>query len=266
MNEYFSNMYICYYYGSLIKCGKDWCDKNVTCTYSKAYYILDGECEIEIEGIKHRGEKGIFYLIPPGVKHSFYHINDNYIKKYWIHFNIEVGGENFFDMIKTPYSFNIGINKTIIKLYKDILKYANNNSLSGMLKLKAAILDLVAEYISLTNSNEIIYSSENSLNTSKVIKYINSNLNTAISVNELAQILHLHPNYFIRFFKKQTGMSPMKYVNRLRMERAKSMLENTDLTIVKIMEEIGFDDISHFSNYFKQYTGYSPKKFRKMYK
>ena len=80
---------------------------------------------------------------------------------------------------------------------------------------------------------------------------------------ENADMARLTPNYFTKKFKEKTGHTPLKYVNILRLERAKFLLEHTDISINKIMEEVGFLDSAHFSKLFKLGTGYSPSKYRK---
>lgn len=263
--EYFSNMYISYYYGSLIRCSANWRGIDSVCTYSKFYYILDGECIVEIEGVKYQGKAGRLFLIPSGVKHSFYHANDHYIKKYWFHFSMESGGNNFFNMIQFPYYIDIGQDRKVKSIFRDVLKYAEDNSLHGMLYLKSRIIELVALYFSRAEINEFVSTNNIETGLANVLKYMQQHLTSQITITELADIVHLHPNYFIRFFKEKMGTSPAQYRNKLRMEQAKSLLENTAIPINEIMISVGFQDLSHFSKFFKKYSGYSPKHFREMY-
>lgn len=72
-------------------------------------------------------------------------------------------------------------------------------------------------------------------------------------------------NYFIRMFKSYMGVPPLNYVNRLRVERAKSLLENTSMPVSSVMRSLGFEDLSTFSSFFKHYTGYNPSLFRKTF-
>ena len=81
---------------------------------------------------------------------------------------------------------------------------------------------------------------------------------------ELAAVVHFHPNYFISFFKKYFGTSPLKYVNEARLNQAKRLLKSTDESVAQIAEETGFRDLYHFSKRFKASTGYSPSDFRKL--
>ena len=86
-----------------------------------------------------------------------------------------------------------------------------------------------------------------------------------LNLAALANAAHLSPNYFIRKFKERKGITPVKYLNMLKLERAKSLLENTELTFSEIMNETGFYDAAYFSKVIKSNTGLSPKAFRAVY-
>lgn len=68
-----------------------------------------------------------------------------------------------------------------------------------------------------------------------------------LTVAAMAGEANLSPNYFIRKFKERTGISPMKYMNMLKLEKAKSLLENTDAPINEVMADAGYDDAAYFS-------------------
>jgi len=83
-------------------------------------------------------------------------------------------------------------------------------------------------------------------------------------VEVLAGIMHFHPNYFIKFFKRHMGTSPVHYIVRKRMEKSKLLLNLKDASITEIAEAAGFNDVSHFSKAFKNHTGFSPTEYRRM--
>lgn len=263
--RYFSNLYIDYYYGSFTHCGSNWKENNIICPFCKFYYITDGECEIEIDGISYHGSKGRMFFIPSQTRHSFYHINGNYITKYWIHFEIKAWDDRLFQNLDLPYYVDIPKEEDFVRLFKDIFRQSGENTLSSVFQLKADILSLLAGYITLCGQNEIALYEENHSEFYSVISYINENLHKRITIDDLSGRMHIHPNYFIRLFKNRMGTTPLNYINRLKMERAKSLLENTNLPVSEIMLQIGFEDLSTFSNFFKHYSGYNPKVFRKTF-
>ena len=262
--EHISNVYVRYYGGSRLLCPENWKGINVTCKYSKFYYISGGECIIEMGNNKYEGKAGSLFLIPAGVKHSFYHINKNYVEKYWFHFDIE----NLFDIMEFPCYINIGNDAKIEGLFKSIFENEEKN-VANLILQKAKILELTALYLSHFEINEFIeFVTPTTLyeDLTKIMQHINDNMHRKLTIAELAEEVHLHPNYFIKIFKDKFGMAPMKYINKLKIEKIKNLLLTTSMPVNQIMQLVGFTDIYHFSKFFKQYTGYSPKSFQEIYK
>ncbi len=97
----------------------------------------------------------------------------------------------------------------------------------------------------------------------KTRQYINYNFEKNISLKEMADRVHLSPNYLLKIFKKETGIAPKEYILRMRIEHAKFLLSTTNMTIKKIALECGFSDASYFSFYFKKYLNITPIEYRK---
>ena len=91
--------------------------------------------------------------------------------------------------------------------------------------------------------------------------YVPENLNQKISLEDLARIMDLDKFKFIRFFKKQLGMTPFNYITMLRIEQGKTFLQQGK-TLIDAALDAGFYDQSHFSRCFKQIQGLTPSKYR----
>jgi len=96
----------------------------------------------------------------------------------------------------------------------------------------------------------------------KAERYIWENYTRKISLQEIAGASGLSAPYFSTIFKEEMGENLSNYLNRLRVEKAASMLAETDMHISGIAASCGFEDQSWFSKIFKSYTGFSPGKFR----
>ena len=262
LNEIFANLHISYYMGSLINCSELWGESNTVLNCDKIYYILDGECKIEINGESYIGTKGMMYYIPEGTVHSYGFTEKKYLKKYWLHFKIEACDLPFSQLVKMPYLLNVGDVQELRRIFSKIIRSAKSDDLSEMLSLRSAILDVVSFYIKKSGTKSAAIFPEETKRLSEIIAYIKNNISDNITTSDLAKQFHLHPNYFIRYFKQQTGLTPVSYINKLKFEHAKHILQTTEKSISEVMESVGFNDLSNFSNFFKAYAGSSPRNFR----
>ena len=97
----------------------------------------------------------------------------------------------------------------------------------------------------------------------EAVLYIRNRYRGPITVEEVARVVHLTPNYFSEYFKKQTGVKFSSYVQKLRLEFAVSLLKMSDLSVKQVADESGFNSAAYFSNAFKDAFGISPEQFRK---
>ena len=95
------------------------------------------------------------------------------------------------------------------------------------------------------------------------IKYIHNNFERDISLGDIAKFVFLSPSYFTRAFKEQTGVSPINYLLKVRIERARELLAETGMKVSDIAAGVGFSNQQRFNEMFKKYTGITPLKYRK---
>lgn len=96
----------------------------------------------------------------------------------------------------------------------------------------------------------------------RAVELMHAHLDRELPLEELAGAAYLSPFHFARLFKKVTGASPHAYLAALRIERAKTLLATTDLSITETAVRVGYSSSSHFTKAFRQATGLTPRAFR----
>ncbi len=100
----------------------------------------------------------------------------------------------------------------------------------------------------------------------QAISYINDNLHYNLKIAEIAKNIGMSPFYFSRLFRKSMGLSPHEYLTQRRLEVAKHKLKKTNIPIIDISAEVGFNSQSHFITLFKKQVGTTPLKYRKEFR
>jgi len=95
-----------------------------------------------------------------------------------------------------------------------------------------------------------------------LIRYMETNYYDPLDLTMLAKRVHFNPSYLVRAFKNEAGVTPMHYLNKLRLSAAVSYLANTEMGIQQIAESTGFNSLHYFSRLFKQKFGCSPSQWR----
>ena len=96
----------------------------------------------------------------------------------------------------------------------------------------------------------------------KACEYIVENCHKNVSLEEVAQTVHLSRFYFSRLFKQEKGCNFVDFISNVRIDRAKLLLKNSDYNVVRIAVEVGYQDASYFSRVFRQATDMTPNQYR----
>lgn len=96
------------------------------------------------------------------------------------------------------------------------------------------------------------------------IKYINDHLNEVITLDEVADFVHLSGYYFSKLFKKEVGITFIDYINEKKISRAMILLQDSTWSIDSIAHSLGYSQSSYFSKLFKKTTKMSPRDYRQL--
>ena len=213
-------------------------------------YTLSGEGEIEIKGKVYNLKKGDAFLVDTPSEHC-YILPDRSGR--WEVIYIEFSKEalpffkKIYDMKGHIVHFDIEekIVQAIINIYKNS-KYAYK-----------FIMDIISYFFD-ENQNKIL---PTKIESSK--KFIEENYNKLIGLDDIANHINLSKFHFTREFEKEVGMTPGKYIIKIRLKKAIELLTfSKDMTIEEIAIETGFNCGNYFSKVFKKYIGISPSVYR----
>lgn len=96
----------------------------------------------------------------------------------------------------------------------------------------------------------------------KAKSYIESKFTEDISLEEVADVVHLNPHYFSKVFKQHIGETFIDFLTRLRIEKAKELMASNELSLKEVCFEVGYKDPNYFSRVFKRVTGMTPTEYR----
>ena len=91
-----------------------------------------------------------------------------------------------------------------------------------------------------------------------IVAHMQRHFAEPMAVVELAALVNLSPSRFRALFAAQTGVSPTQFLQRLRLRRARLLLEHSFLTVKEVMAAVGYSDPSHFARDFRRAHGMSP--------
>lgn len=120
---------------------------------------------------------------------------------------------------------------------------------------------LIAHLISMLGSAPRLTDASHAIPLREVEEFIRSNLTGGIAISDLANLCQMPRSTFGRQFKKQTGLSPYQFVQRIRVTQAEAMLLSGRQDLAAIAFQLGFSDQSHFSRSFRKATGLTPSDY-----
>lgn len=241
----------------------DWRDLDYVPEYNKLYYIVEGEGYLKVDGQEMYPVPGELCLMPAFTQQSYSYLPGKkpYLK-YWCHFTASIGPFDLFQWIGVPLRITTADQEEMTALFKLLVSLRSNPSLISRLREKSVMLEIIARYLEHVPITILQHRSEDMKRIQFIQEYIDSHLEDSLKIEDMAKAAHLHPNYFIAYFKKHFGMPPLKYVSRKRADKARILLTTTTLSIKEIADQIGFKETNHFAKFFRKEAGQSPTEYR----
>ena len=114
-----------------------------------------------------------------------------------------------------------------------------------------------------SSGNSLEFSHKDIYRMAEVIHYIDLNIESPLTLQELSAIACVSPSYFSSLFKKYNGISLFQYITQKRVEHAVSLITTTNLSLTEISSMCGFNNSTSFNKAFQRVMGDSPSAFRK---
>lgn len=224
-------------------------------------FVDKGSASVQVGESAFRAEAGQMFLVPAGVGFTIRVDESELCACYYCHFASAQAELPLIDSMDFPLYVWVGNRLQVRQLYRKMLTIYNSNAVTRKLKLRSSLLELFALYVD-ESIGKLSLSPQTEVDWDKVLAYIDARLDSPITVEDLAGVAYLHPNYFITLFKTVMGCSPIQYVTQRRIVTAKRLLTDTEMTVTEIANRVGM--LNHYlSRQFKRMTGVTPLQYRK---
>lgn len=244
--------------------------------FTEITYILSGKGQYLVEGITYDVKAGDLIICNAGVRHHNI-VTDK--KEPTVEFFIGFTDYQLKDLPPNTMSLkdqsyllhtDIELHQNLSKLCYAMLAENETNQVGKYFMLKAYLIQFLLLIIRQNTKPQPKQESYHfdthykSYVVNQMITYFHTHYNEKISLDQIAQNMYLSPVYLSKIFKEETGESPINYLIKIRLEKAKDILSTSHSdSIKKIACQVGYEDAYHFSKLFKKYYGISPLHYRK---
>ncbi len=262
----------------------DWNWHNVRSPFARIYYVCSGSASVVLPDGTYRLRPGYMYIIPPFTIHS--NLCDAPFTHYYIHVyeDSDAGVNGIFDELDFPveipaldgdvslFAKLIETNPTMRLPESDPRSYDNNttlqhnimNNLQPTMGQKLELRGIIYQIFSRFLAGSTMKANARDERIRAACKYIFANLNSRISIDDLADKACLSPDYFTRLFRQTMNHTPAQYINIKRIEKAQIRLLTENVSVKKLAYSLGYEDPPYFIRVFENLTGMTPHEYRNM--
>ncbi len=244
-------------------------------------YVVAGEAMHLVGDRSHMIREGDFFLLDAGVEHAF----DSAGKGIRIcncifnpHFLNEIIGEDdSFIELAHQFLFNSDYERedcggyvylpaekagSLKNIILDMWQEYQEKRSEYLQVLRAELMALLIKFFRLSGSDSVEESKWKKDAFKEIIEYVEHHCIRELSVNALSRAMFFSPSYISKIFRQRTNQSLAKFIQQKKMEHAKNLLLNSDMSIEEIMAETGYSDRKHFYKLFSEYYNETPGKYR----
>lgn len=239
-----------------------------------ALYLVRGGRGLHIvDGVPYGITRGDVYLLPPSATHAYRDFRALEIDAFY--FPLELWNENellalrelagFWQLMLLGDANRIHLTPETHRVCEAQIEemraeYARGDG-AAVLALRGLFFRLLV-FLARHRSGQIAPQNHRP-QLADVLRWCEAHIEEPISVPQMAALLFLSPNHFSTLFARETGMPPAAYLRRLRLEKARALLDDASLSITQAAQRAGFSDMAHFSRAFRAFYGSSPREYRR---
>lgn len=224
-------------------------------------FTLDGEGLLDYNGKTYTLSKGEGYFIDCRKRHYYRTSGKRWISTVF-HFNGAPVAPIFNALLQSgSVKFTDAAFPNFEMMQMQLLQETLAVSAHAELKISCRFHVLLTEL--LTQTTKSTSSEKTSSIIEKIVRYMQTNYKEDVSIDALCREFGISRTHMNRCFRQYTGFSPHDYLIQLRLNNAKLLLKNTDLTVEEVCLQSGFQDTAYFIQAFKKKEGITPLKYRK---
>lgn len=233
-------------------------------------FAFEGQATLDVDDVSYSLSAGSVFYFPLGSQIRLTSPADRRLQFYSIHYDyvlVDWGG----DAVKCSGPAERNLPLPITMKVPDVNSIANHmrhlhdlwdgKNADYEWKARLAFFNLLNDVIDLhtqTLSGDRIHRS-----IKQCMEYIKTHYAEPLEREKLAELSSLSSSYFSIIFKKVAGYTPTQYITKVRLDKAKHLLQNSNMKISEVAREVGFQDPLYFGRVFASYTGLPPKEFKK---
>ncbi|AIQ57028.1 AraC family transcriptional regulator [Paenibacillus borealis] len=226
-----------------------------------------GEGWVELNhGERMNLQQGDMMIIPPETAHRYGAMQENPWSIYWFHFKGSHANRlvQLFGLSNAPLSLSPSGKARLIEWFVPAFEMLAERTYA--LTTHVHVAQTVRQLLSGIGLNAGKSAQEKKRETylEQATQYMNGHMNGSISLIELANHVGVSKQHLIYLFNAETGIAPIEYFLRLKIQRAGHLLDLTELSIKEVSSAVGIHDPYYFSRLFKKISGVSPSSYRKI--
>lgn len=223
-------------------------------------YIINGCGYYRLDNIEHKISAGHMILYSPGQWQDYSYDHNDTPELFWIHFTGYAMDQLIEQLDLNDTFYYTGIHTKYIDLFNEIIHE---------MQVKKPLYDKYCLHLFLNILSELAWSIHYDRSNSfkddfleSTLHYMHKHYQSNHTVDFYAKKVNLSVYQFIHKFTKITGISPMRYIEKIRIDKSKELLAASSLTITEISDIVGYNNSFYFSRVFKKNTGMTPTIYR----